>query len=113
MSFQQPETHRQKRLTVKRLQHVSVPRPPGAEAHRVALAFYGDVLGLQEIPKPATFAEIEVTWFQLGDSELHVYARGDREPWPHSEAHFCLEVEDPDAARSELEAAGYPCAPAA
>lgn len=35
---------------VRCLQHVSVPRPAGAEAEEHAIAFYSDVLGLEHIP---------------------------------------------------------------
>ena len=97
-------------MTVRRLQHVSVARPPGREGHRRAVAFYQDLLGLREIPKPSTFTDdVDVTWFQLGDTEVHLYARGEAEPAPDSDAHFCLVVEDLQAARSRLEAAGYAC----
>ncbi len=95
---------------VRRLQHVSVPRPGGSEAHRRAVAFYQDLLGLKEIPKPSTFTDIDVTWFQIGDSEIHVYASGADEPLPHSGPHFCLVVADLQSARVRLEAAGHECA---
>ena len=36
--------------SVKRLQHTSVPMPPGGDDQ--ARAFYGDTLGMPEIPKP-------------------------------------------------------------
>jgi catechol 2,3-dioxygenase-like lactoylglutathione lyase family enzyme len=94
-------------LAVRRLQHVSVPRPPGRDAHDRAVAFYQDLLGLPEIPKPSTFTDIDVTWFRLGDTEIHVYAQAETESSPDSDAHFCLVVEDLQAARAQLEAAGY------
>src|SRR5437588_7687409 len=97
------------RMAVRRLQHVSVPRPPGHEAHQRAVAFYQDLLGLKEIPKPSTFTEIDVTWFELGDTEIHVYAQSTDEPPPESGAHFCLVVEDLFAARAQLEVSGYAC----
>lgn len=96
-------------LTVRRLQHVSVPRPPGNDAHQRAVAFYQDLLGLKEIPKPSTFTDIDVTWFLLGDTEIHVYASDTGEPGPDSGAHFCLVVADLPAARRALETAGYLC----
>lgn len=96
-------------IAVRRLQHVSVPRPPGSDAHRRTVAFYQDLLGLKEIPKPSTFTDIEVTWFQIADCELHVYAADQDEPPPYSGAHFCLVVEDLQAARDRLQTAGYGC----
>lgn len=96
-------------MSIQRLQHASVPRPPGREAHQQAVDFYGGVLGLEEIPKPRTFDHIEVTWFRLGDDEIHVYAAGRDEPQPHNEAHFCLVVDDVEATRDRLERAGFRC----
>jgi len=96
-------------MHIQRLQHASVPRPPGREAHEQAIRFYGGVLGLEEIPKPPTFDRIEVTWFRLGDDEIHVYAAGQDEPLPQSEAHFCLLVDDLQGTRDRLETAGFRC----
>lgn len=96
-------------ITVRRLQHVSVPRLPGSDAHRRAVDFYQGLLGLKEIPKPSTFTDIDVTWFQIGDAEIHVYASDAGGPAPAGGAHFCLVVEDLRVARQQLEAAGYAC----
>ena len=96
-------------MGVQQLHHASVPRPPGPEAHARAVHFYGEVLGLEEIPKPRTFTEIEVSWFRQGDDEIHVYAINPNEQVPHSEAHFCLIVDDLAAMRDHLERAGFPC----
>lgn len=93
-----------------RLQHASVPRPSGEEAQQRAVDFYAGVLGLEHIPKPRTFADrIEVTWFRVGDDEVHVYAAGPNEQAPHSEAHFCLLVDDLKGTRDRLEGAGCRC----
>jgi catechol 2,3-dioxygenase-like lactoylglutathione lyase family enzyme len=86
-----------------RIQHVSIPRPPGSnEATR---AFYGALLGLEEIPAPASIAHLDVIWYRLGDVELHLFAE---EPHPDpSERHFCIAVDDLEAMRARLIAAGY------
>jgi catechol 2,3-dioxygenase-like lactoylglutathione lyase family enzyme len=107
-------------MRLQRLQHTSVPRPPGEEAHTQAVLFYADILGMEEIPKPRTFhgdgppgsVEIDVSWFNFGDDEIHVYAIGRDEPMPHSNAHFCLLVASVDETRTHLEAAGVRCADA-
>jgi catechol 2,3-dioxygenase-like lactoylglutathione lyase family enzyme len=97
-------------MQAQRLQHVSVPRPPGEEANHRAIDFYAGVLGLEHIPTPRSFeGTVEVTWFRIGDCELHVYALGTGEQAPDSGAHFCLVVADSAAARAELERSGYPC----
>ena len=89
-----------------RIQHVSIPRPPGEDSAAQAVAFYGGLLGLRPKPVPATIMYLDLVWFDVGgDTELHVFseeALGDR-----SGRHFCLEVEDVAAVRAKLTAAGY------
>ncbi|MEZ4868820.1 MAG: VOC family protein [Caldilineaceae bacterium] len=87
-----------------RLQHVSVPRPPGSDD--VARAFYGAVLGLAEMPPPQALHHLNVIWYRLGGgTELHLLTE---EPGgqDHSGRHFCLAVDDVEALRLRLEAAG-------
>jgi|SRR5947209_13308997 len=96
-------------MKIGTVQHVSVPRPPGSDAHEQAIAFYSGILGLESIPKPRTLDSIEVTWFRHGDQEIHVYALGAGEATSHNSAHFCITVDDLDGARRELEGAGYSC----
>lgn len=96
-------------MSVRRLQHASVTRPPGREAHQQAVQFYQDVLGLQEIPKPPTFTQIEVTWFRVGEDEIHVVAIGPDDHPAASSAHFCLAVDDLPGVRTRLEGAGHRC----
>jgi catechol 2,3-dioxygenase-like lactoylglutathione lyase family enzyme len=53
------------------LDHVQVAAPVGGEA--AARAFYGELLGLAELEKPAGLAARGGVWFALGDgSQLHV-----------------------------------------
>lgn len=93
-------------IRIVRTQHVSVPRPHGEDARRRAVAFYSGLLGLREIPRPATFGDLDVTWFRIGDTELHVFGT---EGHAHPGSHFCLQVDDLRTARRDLEAAGVPC----
>ena len=44
--------------SVKRLQHTSIPMPPGGDDD--ARAFYGEVLGMREVPKPEGLAAMTV-----------------------------------------------------
>jgi catechol 2,3-dioxygenase-like lactoylglutathione lyase family enzyme len=87
-----------------RLQHVSIPRPPGSEEE--TRAFYRDLLGLPEIPPPNSIEAAEVIWFKLGeDAELHCFREeplGDT-----SNRHLCLVVEDLTGLRQKLDSAGY------
>jgi catechol 2,3-dioxygenase-like lactoylglutathione lyase family enzyme len=52
------------------LDHVQVAAPPGSEGE--ARRFYGELLGLPEIPKPAGVADSGGAWFACGAQELHV-----------------------------------------
>ena len=87
-----------------RLQHVSIPRPPGSEA--ATRAFYGDLLGLPEIPAPSSIQAMEVIWFKIGaDAELHCFREEPLED--PSTRHFCLVVEDLAGVRRKLNDAGH------
>ena len=88
------------------LDHVQIAMPPGGE--EAARAFYGGVLGLDEVPKPAPMMANGGAWFRSGGVELHLGAEPDFEP--ARKAHPALRVDDLDdldelAARCE--AAGY------
>jgi len=53
------------------LDHVQVAAPPGCEA--AARRFYGELLGLAEIEKPAALRPRGGVWFGLrGGAQLHV-----------------------------------------
>ncbi|HEX5692155.1 MAG TPA: glyoxalase, partial [Roseiflexaceae bacterium] len=55
-----------------RIQHVSIPRPPGS--HAATRAFYGELLGLEEKPPPDTISYLDLIWFNIGDDmELHCF----------------------------------------
>ena len=87
-----------------RLQHVSIPRPPGSEAQ--TRAFYGDLLGLPEIPAPNSLNAAEVLWFKLsGDAELHCFR--EQPVADASNRHLCLVVDDLPGLRRKLHAAGH------
>ena len=69
-----------------------------------ARAFYVDVLGLKEIPKPKTF-DFVALWFQLGDGQtLHLLQKP--QPDTRSPRHFALRVPDVKAAREHFRAHG-------
>lgn len=52
------------------IDHVQVAIPPGADDD--ARAFYGGILGLPEIPKPAPLNASGGMWFATGASQLHI-----------------------------------------
>ncbi|MCB0878190.1 MAG: VOC family protein [Thermoleophilia bacterium] len=87
--------------------HVQVCCPPGGEDD--ARAFYGEVLGLPEVPKPAELSARGGCWFQVGAGQgLHV---GVLDPFsPATKAHPALRIRDRaslDAIAERIAAAGY------
>ncbi|HSV15199.1 MAG TPA: VOC family protein [Tepidisphaeraceae bacterium] len=88
-----------------RLSHVNITMPPGNEPR--ARAFYGDLLGLREIPKPAELLKRGGVWFDAGGLDLHVSVEDDRAAAAvDHRRHFGLECADVDAMRDRMIAAG-------
>lgn len=85
----------------KRLDHVQICIPAGAEA--AARAFYGGLLGLQEIEKPAPLRANGGMWFQIADIQLHIGVEAGQSK---SKRHPAFEVEQVEAIRTYLEAHG-------
>ncbi len=72
------------------LHHVNVTVPPELEA--ATKDFYGRVLGLDQVPKPAA-ARQSGAWYQMGPNQLHLSV--DDEPaGPPSSRHICFAVSD-------------------
>jgi catechol 2,3-dioxygenase-like lactoylglutathione lyase family enzyme len=72
-----------------------------------ARAFYGDALGLEEIPRPPEI-EIPGAWYRVGATELHVFQADGYEP-PRSASfppHFALRSEDFEATVERMRSAG-------
>lgn len=89
-------------MTILRMHHVQITIPPGAEA--AARAFYCDVLELTEIPKPAALQQRGGFWLQVAGQEVHVSPQDiDRQG---NRAHIAYEVDNLQAIRVRLEAAG-------
>jgi glyoxylase I family protein len=67
--------------------------------------FYTEVLGLREIPRPATF-DFVVVWYDLGAQHIHLVPREVADaPSPR---HFALQVGDATAAREHFAKLGVP-----
>jgi catechol 2,3-dioxygenase-like lactoylglutathione lyase family enzyme len=71
------------------LDHVQLAMPAGGED--AARRFYVDVLGLEEVPKPAELAGRGGAWFRRGGVELHLGVEPDFRP--AHKAHPALRVE--------------------
>ena len=74
---------------VTELHHVNVTVPPELEA--ATKEFYGAVLGLKQVPKPAA-ARQSGAWYQIGDNQLHLSVED--EPSSLSSRHICFRVSD-------------------
>jgi catechol 2,3-dioxygenase-like lactoylglutathione lyase family enzyme len=90
-------------LAILRINHVQLAMPRGLEDE--ARRFYGGVLGLREIPKPAALAARGGAWFELGDAQLHLGV--DPEFRPAKKAHVAFDVEDLDSLSARCQDAGY------
>ena len=71
-----------------------------------ARAFYGGLLGLEELDRPGEFGT-QGAWFRLGRSELHMFEQRDYRPQREMPGpHFALRCLDFDATVEKLSAAG-------
>jgi hypothetical protein len=84
------------------IDHVQLAIPPGGEP--AARIFYGDVLGLIELPKPEPMRARGGLWFQAGPVQLHLGIEPDMRP--SKKAHPALVVTELDGWRARLTAAG-------
>jgi catechol 2,3-dioxygenase-like lactoylglutathione lyase family enzyme len=89
-------------MTVTGIDHVQIAAPPGCEP--AARAFYGSLLGMEELPKPEPLASRGGCWFKAGALELHV---GVEDPFaPARKAHPGFVVDDLAALREKLAGQG-------
>jgi catechol 2,3-dioxygenase-like lactoylglutathione lyase family enzyme len=72
------------------IDHVQVAIPPGAD--EAARAFYGGVLGLSEVAKPAPLNASGGVWYTAGASQLHIGA--EQGFAPNKKAHPAFVVEE-------------------
>lgn len=85
------------------LDHMQIAIPVGGEP--VAIAFYGGVLGLTQLPKPEPLASRGGCWFQAGPMQIHLGA--DADFLAAKKAHPALIVSGIDSMVEALEAAGH------
>jgi len=70
------------------------------------VAFYRDVLGLADAARPE-IPGIDGHWHVVGDSQLHLVGRAAvGQTHRHTGHHYCVAVDDLDAAIAELEERG-------
>ena len=101
-----PDGPSDKAVQLLGIDHVQVAAPARSEPQ--ARRFYGEVLGLAEVPKPAALQPRGGVWFACGAHQLHI-GISDRFS-PADKAHPALQVRlgDLDRLARRLEAAGAP-----
>lgn len=85
------------------LHHVQLAMPPGGEQR--ARSFFGDLLGMEEIAKPAELAKRGGVWFRGGELELHLGVEQDFSAAMKAHPGILTDALDDVAAR--LDEAGY------
>jgi catechol 2,3-dioxygenase-like lactoylglutathione lyase family enzyme len=78
------------------IDHVQLAAPPGCE--EAARYFFGELLGLPELAKPAALAARGGVWFEVGSQQLHVGVAADQVP--ARKAHPAFAIADSDALES-------------
>jgi catechol 2,3-dioxygenase-like lactoylglutathione lyase family enzyme len=85
------------------IDHVQLAIPAGGEER--ARAFYGDLLGLPETPKPAELAARGGAWFESAAIRVHL---GVEEPFHAArKAHVAFRVDDVAALAARARTAGF------
>ncbi|MCP3774992.1 VOC family protein [Paenibacillus sp. MZ04-78.2] len=72
------------------IDHVQLAAPAGCE--KEARAFYRELLGMREIPKPEPLQARGGVWFSCGPHEVHIGVQTDFAP--ASKAHPAFQVKD-------------------
>jgi catechol 2,3-dioxygenase-like lactoylglutathione lyase family enzyme len=91
------------------LDHVQMTAPPDSEP--AARRFFGQILGLREIPKPGSLAARRGVWFELGDGrQLHIGVVPADQFVAATKAHagFRLSPDELEGLAQRLVAAEYP-----
>ena len=89
------------------IDHVQLAMPPDAEDS--ARRFYGDLLGMTELPKPPELAKRGGVWFASGSVQVHLGVEADFRP--ARKAHPALRCADYEGLLSRLRQAGIEAAP--
>jgi catechol 2,3-dioxygenase-like lactoylglutathione lyase family enzyme len=90
-------------MTVDAIHHVQLAMPAGGED--AARAFYGELLGLPEVPKPPALAARGGCWFESATVRIHLGV--DAAFRPAHKAHPGLSVCDLAGLTARLRTAGF------
>lgn len=89
-------------MKVLAIDHVQLAIPPGGETE--ARTFYGDVLGLVEVPKPEAMRARGGLWFDAGSFQIHLGIEDGMRP--SAKMHPALVVDSLAAWQQRLVSAG-------
>ena len=92
------------KIKVSRINHITIAAPAGE--HDKVRAFYGDLLGLEEVPHSSSLTSTyDLIWFKFLDILIHIDFTP---PWTQSaeNRHVAMEVVDLPDIRRYLESAG-------
>ena len=84
------------------MDHVQLAMPPGGEDR--ARGFFGALLGMREVPKPAELAQRGGCWFGCGPGQIHLGVEVDFRP--ARKAHLALRCFDYDGLVARLRHSG-------
>ena len=91
-------------MAVLALDHVQLAMPDGGDVS--ARAFYEGILGLPQVPRPASLVDRPGAWFSNGAVHIHIGVEADFRA--AKKAHPALVVDDLADLVSRLEQAGAP-----
>ncbi|TCP68336.1 VOC family protein [Baia soyae] len=78
--------------------HIQLSAPVDSEEK--ARAFFSDILGMNEIPKPDNLKKRGGVWFEVGTQQLHIGIQKDFSP--AQKAHPAFQVKNLDGLREQL-----------
>ncbi len=90
-------------MKLEGIHHVQLAMPPGEEKR--AREFYGEILGIPEVPKPPKLAARGGAWFECGELRVHLGVEEDFRP--AKKAHPAFRVDSLSALMDRLRAAGF------
>jgi catechol 2,3-dioxygenase-like lactoylglutathione lyase family enzyme len=90
-------------MIILSIDHIQIAMPAGGEDK--ARAFYVNVLGFTETPKPAELAKRGGAWFQSNNVQLHLGVEADFKP--ARKAHPAFIVSDLESLIGKVQDAGY------
>ena len=92
-------------MSILRVDHVQIAMPVGGNAEREARAFFVDLLGFREVPKPPALAKRGGVWFESDSVKLHIGVETDFHP--ARKAHPAFVVDNLDELIAKIQRAGF------